>query len=334
MIEEASAIPAFRGAYTAGSANWLSDDAELPATSDLDVMVVVAEPSQVGARRKFLYHNVLLEVSYLRQDQFRSPEQILSDYHLAPSFRTTKIMVDPLGLLAPLWAEVCRNYAKRHWVRQRGLNAKDKVLRFLNPVNGEAALHDEVLACLFAAGVTNHMLLVAGLKNPTVRTRYRAVKELLTEYGHTAFYERLLNLLGATRITRERASQHLDSLARVFDEAKMAICSPFPFACDVSNFARAMTIEGTRDLIERDYYREAMFWVGVTHSRCQKILSSDAPGLREILKNHYYELTEDLGLSTPAAVCRRRSEIRRILPEICQLAEAIVAANPELEDGE
>ena len=63
----------------------------------------------------FIYHDTLFEVSYLRNDQFQSSDDILSDYHLAPSFRTTKIMCDPSGRLTPLLAGVCRDYAKRKW---------------------------------------------------------------------------------------------------------------------------------------------------------------------------------------------------------------------------
>jgi hypothetical protein len=334
MVEEASTMPGFRGAYTAGSTNWLSDDADLPATSDVDIMVVLAEPNEVGGRHKFLYHGVLLEVSYLRPDQFQSPAQLLSDYHLAPSFRTTKIMFDPWGFLAPHFAEVSRDYAKRYWVRRRGANARDKLLRFLHAVNSEAALHDQVVACLFAAGITTHILLVAGLKNPTVRTRYQAVRELVTGYGHTGFHETLLNLLGATRISREQAARHLATLIDVFDVARTAINSPFPFASDVSDHGRPSAIDGMLELIEQGFHREAMFWVGVTHSRCQKILSSDAPGrLTQSFKNSYHELAGDLGLSTAAAVSRRWAEIQQILPQVCDLAETIAAANPEVEDG-
>lgn len=334
MVEEASTMPGFRGAYTAGSTNWLTDDADLPATSDVDIMVVLAEPREVGGRHKFLYHGVLLEVSYLRQDQFRSPVQILSDYHLAPSFRTTKIMFDPLGFLAPLFAEVSRDYPKRYWVRRRVAHARDKLLRFLHSVNGEAAFPDQVVACLFAAGVTTHILLVAGLKNPTVRARYQAVHQLVIAYGHTEFHETLLSLLGATRISREQAARHLTTLTDVFDAAKTAIKSPFPFASDVSDHGRTIAIDGTLELIGQGYHREAMFWVGVTHSRCQKILSSDAPGrLTESFKNSYHELAGDLGLPTAAAVSRRSAEIQRILPKVCDLAETIAAANPEIEDG-
>ena len=61
VIEEASGIPGFCGAYTAGSTNWLPDDADLTTTSDLDIMVVLTDPNQ-GSRRgklrsgKFRYH--------------------------------------------------------------------------------------------------------------------------------------------------------------------------------------------------------------------------------------------------------------------------------------
>ena len=39
--DEGCRLPAFVGAYFAGSVNWLTDDADLPPTSDLDVNVVV-----------------------------------------------------------------------------------------------------------------------------------------------------------------------------------------------------------------------------------------------------------------------------------------------------
>jgi hypothetical protein len=167
MVEEGGRIPGFCGAYAAGSTNWLPDTADLATGADLDIMVVLADHNQT--RHKFIYHDTLLEVSYLRKDQLQSPEQILSDYHLAPSFRTTKVMSDPFGHLAPLLAVVARDYAKRHWVTQRCAHAKDKILAYLHSINEQAALHDQVIACLFAAGIMTHVLLVAGLSE-TART--------------------------------------------------------------------------------------------------------------------------------------------------------------------
>jgi hypothetical protein len=333
MVEEVSCIPGFCGAYTAGSTNWLPDDANLTTASDLDIMVVLADQNQAGRREKFIYHDTLLEVSYLRSDQFQSPDQILSDYHLAPSFRTTKIMLDPLGHLTQLLAAVSRDYAKRQWVRQRCANARDKILGLLRSINEETALHDQVIACLFAAGITTHVLLVAGLKNPTVRARYVAARELLDEYGHVEFHERLLELLGSAGISPGRVNQRIATLTEIFDAAKRAIKTPFPFVSDVSDSARPIAIDGSLELIGRGYHREAMFWVGVTHSRCQKVLSCDAPeDLTQSFRDGYQELVGDLGVPTFAEVQRRCAEIERILPQVCDLAEGIIAANYEIED--
>jgi len=295
-------------------------------------MVVVADHERVSRRDKFFYHGTLLEVTYLRSDQFLSPEQILSDYHLAPSFRTTKVMLDPSGLLMPLLAAVSRDYAKRRWVRQRCHSARDKVLAHLGSINEEAALHDQVIAFLFAAGVTTHVLLVAGLRNPTVRTRYVAVRKLLAEYGQVEFHETLLELLGSAHTSPERARQHVAKLAEIFDAAKRVIKTSFPFAADISDLAHKSAIDGSLELIEQGYHREAMFWIGVTHSRCQKILSCDAPEeLTPSLRDSYQELITDLGLASVAEIRRRCAEIERTLPRVCEVAENIVAANRAIE---
>jgi hypothetical protein len=333
MVEEAGGIPGFCGAYTAGSTNWLPEDADLAEASDLDIMVVLANQHQPGGRGKFLYQDVFLEVSYLGKDQLRSPDQVLSDYHLAPSLHTAKIVFDPLGRLTPLVAAVSRGYNKRQWVRGRCMNARDKVLGHLRSINEKAALPDQVIGCLFAAGVTTHVLLVAGLRNPTVRARYVAVRELLIDYGHVDFHETLLELPGAAHIGRERVSQHLATLAEIFDAAKRVIRTPFPFATDISDHARPIAIDRSFDLIRRGYHREAMFWIGVTHSRCQQVLSRDAPGdLTQSYKDSYQELLADLGISTFAQIRRRCSDIERILPRVCAIAEDIIEANHEIED--
>jgi len=333
VVEEASGIPGFCGAYTAGSTNWLPDNADLATASDLDIMVVLADQNQAGRRNKFIYHGALLEVSYLRNDQLQAPEQVLSDYHLAPSFRTTKILFDPLGHLTPLLAAVSRDYAKRQWVRRRCANARDKILGFIRSINEEAALHDQVIACLFAAGITTHVLLVAGLRNPTVRARYVAARELLADYGQVEFHETLLETLGAAQISRGRVSQRLAALTEIFDAAMRAIKTPFPFVSDLSDKARHIAIDGSLEMIERGYHREAMFWIGVTHSRCQMVLSRDAPGdLTQSFKDSYQELVGDLGMPTFAEVRRRCAEIERILPRVCDLAEGIIAANYDIED--
>jgi hypothetical protein len=333
VIEKVSGIPGFCGAYTAGSMNWVRDDADLATTSDFDIIVVVADPNRAGKRGKFVYRDTLLEVSYLSNDQLCSSDLVLGDYHLAPSLRTTSIILDPSGHLTELLAIVCCDYAKRQWVLQRCANARNKILGYLRSINEESTHHDQVIACLFAAGITTHVLLVAGLRNPTVRARYMAARELLAEYGHLEFHDALLGLLGCARISRERVDEHLTALTHIFDAAKEAIKTPFPFASDISHIARPMAIDGSLELIERGYHREAMFWIAVTHSRCHKVLSRDAPEkMKQSFRHNYRDLASDLGMLSFVEIRQRCTQIERVLPRVWEVAEAIMSANRGIED--
>ena len=174
-----------------------------------------------------------------------------------------------------------------------------------------------MIACLFGAGVTTHVLLVASLRNPTVRTRYVAVRELLADYDQLEFHETLLELLGAARISRERVGQHLDRLMDIFHVAKKAIKTPFPFAPDISELARPIAIDGSLETMERGYHREAMFWIAVTYSRCQKVLSEDASAeVAQDFSDSYRDLLSDLGLAPREEVRRRCAQIGRFLPQV------------------
>lgn len=333
VMEEAGQGSGFGGAFFHGSTNWLPDDDPLPATSDLDIMIVLADSNLPDKPGKFVYRKVLLEVSHLPQDQIQSPEMVLGQYHLAGSFRSPGIIMDPSGYLTELQAAVAENYAKRQWVYRRCEQARNKVLYGFQAVDEAKPLPDQVLAWLFPTGVTTHVLLVAGLKNPTVRKRYVAVRELLAEYGHLDFYDVLLEMLGCATMSRARVEYHLTVLARIFDVAKTVVKTPFPFASDISDVARPLAIDGTRDLIEHGYHREAVFWIVATYSRCQKVLYEDAPAEMQHRFDHgYRQLLIELGISSFADFAKRREHVTGLLPQVWETAEAIVAANPEIED--
>jgi hypothetical protein len=333
VIEQASDTPGFSGAFYAGSTGWLPDDGVLPATSDLDLWVVLAERDPPEKLGKFIYRDVLLEVSYVGRGQLESPQAILGDYHMAGSFRTPCIIADPSGQLAKLQAAVSRDYAKRGWVLKRCEDARGRILRNLQSLGKSAPFHDQVTSWLFATGVTTHVLLVAGLKNPTVRRRYVAVRELLADYGRLDFYEALLELLGCADMSRARAEQHLAALAGVFDMAKTIVKTPFAFAADLSDAARPIAIDGSRELIESGDHREAIFWITATYARCQKVLYHDAPGaLLERFDAGFRQLTGDLGITSLADLQHRSEQVTRFLPHVWEQAEAIIAANPGIED--
>jgi len=71
VIEEVSTIPGFHGAYVAGSANGLPDNAVVPATSDVDINVVLSGPSTRNMRAKLFYRDLLLDVTPLSLERFQ-----------------------------------------------------------------------------------------------------------------------------------------------------------------------------------------------------------------------------------------------------------------------
>lgn len=332
VIEHAEGEPGFRGAFYHGSTGWLPGDAVLPATSDVDVMVVFDDAARRTKPGKFRYHDVLLEVSYLPSERLRSPEMVLGRPELAGSFRTPSIISDPSGLLTELQEAVARDYPKRRWVIERCEGTGDNILRYLRLLEEPGPFHDGVTSWLFATGNTTLMPLVAGLWNPTVRKRYTAARELLAEYGSPDFYDGLLELLGCGRMGQARAEHHLGTLIEAFDAAKEVVETPFFFASDISDAARPVAIGGSREMIEGGDHREAVFWMVATYSRCQKIFYHDAPALQEYYAAGYRELLGDLGITSFADLLRRGVQVRAFLPRLWEEAEAIIAANRAIEE--
>jgi hypothetical protein len=334
VITEGVATPGFRGAFLHGLITSLAAAAALPPASDVDLIVVQTATDRPPRRGKFLYRGALLDVSSLPADDLRSPEQVLDRYDLAGSLRGPSVIADPTGQLTALQRAVAAEFAHHRWVARRCADARERVLRYSRSLDQADTFPDQVTAWLFAAGVTTHILLAAGLRNPTVRTRYLAVRDLLADHGRRDDYETLLNLLGCRAWTRERAERHFPALAAAFDAAQRALTTPFPFAGDISAAARPIAIDGTRELIARGDHREAVFWMVATYARCLKTLACDAsPATREQHAAGFRRLLADLGIDSISDLQHRREDVVMLLPTVMRIAGAIIAANPAITDG-
>ncbi len=332
VAEEGSKLPGFQGAFFTGSVTWLPGDANLPAASDVDLHVVLdgsAPPEKLG---KFSYRGALLEVSFTTFEQLGSAEQLLADHQRAGAFRAPNTIADPSGRLTELQTAISSEYANRDWVRKRCEHARNHVLRYVRYMDASPPFHDAVAVWSFATGILTHVLLVAGLKNPTVRLRYLAVRELLATYGLSDFYETLLEPLGCADLSGDEVARHLPALADAFDAAAGALTTPIFFASDISADARHIAIDGSRELIEHGDHREAVFWMLATYARCQHVLATDAPpaayekhdvGLRDLLRG--------LGIASFAGLAGRVAEVEALLPRVSEVAEDIMTANPEIE---
>jgi hypothetical protein len=282
---------------------------------------------------KIRYRGVLLDVTYLAAADVRSPEAVLSSYYLAASFRRPGIVLDPTGHLAELHDVVSRQFHRRQWIERRCQHGWSNATRHFASLSPTLPLHDQATIWLFGTAASTIVLLSAGLRNPTVRTRYLAVRHLLADYGLQDQYEPLLEALGCAQMTRAQVEGHLAALEPVFDDAAKVVTSPFFFASDISAAARPISIDGSRDLIERGYHREAIFWIAATFGRCDKILYHDAsPRVRDEHLGSFLALLDDLGVGSTPELLERARQVDELAPRIWETAEAIMVANPEVVD--
>ena len=328
---EGSNMPGLVGAFIAGSVTTLPDDMPLPRSSDVDITMVLDQPP---ARKlgKFSYRGVLLEVSFETPERILSKESVLGDPHLAGGVKAMQIVADPLGHLESLQSEVAGKYACRRWVRQRCRAAAALAERRLQPAGKATPLHDAVTAWLFGTSLTALILLLAGLRPPTVRRRYVEVRELLLEYGRPDFHEALLQVLGCSRWSQSQAEKHLDAVVNAFDRAKCLPKGNFLYAADISDAARPVAIGGSRELIEQRLQREAVFWMVATYSRCQWIFDLNRYDDEAFLfRQGYLSMIKDLGIGSRADLEASCGQSLAFLPRVMEMAEAVMDATPEIK---
>lgn len=322
--EVASGISGFQGSTFHGSITWAEPDTLLDRWSDVGILVVADPGSASVASSKQLHDGVLLDIALLSPDEVRTPEQILSRYDLAGSFRTSSIIRDPSGQLTELQQGVERDFVNREWIEWRCADAMNRVRRHLTNAALATACHDQVTYSVFAAGVTTHVLLTAGLRNPTIRRRFAAVRELLEERDMLDIHDQLLAMWGYDSLSREQIEGHFAALTEVFDVASTIDRPDLYFNSDISDIARPVAIDGTRALIDQGLHREAVFWIVETWSRC---LQMPPIGSRQHEWEHGFQtLLSDLGIDSTGDLQERNREIMGALPWIDGVSRQIIGA--------
>ncbi len=190
-----SLMNGYMGSYLTGSVSRLNGGEKVPLGSDVDINLVHTDDYYGSKVGKFAYKGVILDVTNIRESQLFPTESALSSYHLAGGLNTDNIVHDPTGRLRALQEKVEECFYRKEWVEHRCESAKDKIVKGLESLSEVSGIADQTAQWLFPIGVTTHLLLVAGLRNPTVRLRYLRVREMLAEFDMMAEYEPLLELV-------------------------------------------------------------------------------------------------------------------------------------------
>ncbi|MFE9206699.1 hypothetical protein [Micromonospora sp. NPDC007230] len=312
---------AVRGAFFSGSTVALPDEAVLPASSDVDVLLVRDEPG--GKLGKFRHRGVLLEVTELTWADLGSADDVLGSWVYAPMFRTDTVIADPTGRLAAIRDRVAARFPDPGWVRRRCAGVRRRVEDGLRRLDDTAPLHTQVTAWLFPTSLTALLPVVAARRDPTVRRRYVLARQVLAGHGLSDRYRELLGWLEGGGVSPARVREHLAGLARTFDEAARVARTPFVFRADITPAARPVVVDGGAELVAAGAHREAMFWIVATYARCHTILAADAPAREAALRPAFEAAVADLGVASAADRRRRADEVLAALPGWWEVSRAL-----------
>jgi hypothetical protein len=309
--------PGFAGAFFTGSTGELSADDALPATSDVDIVVVLDVQTAPPKLGKIVADGLVLEVTYAALAEFDDTAAVARNYHLANSFRRDQLIADPTGRLAELRDAIAPFFHRPEAIVARSDNAMDRIRNGLAGIDAAAAWQQQVMGWMFSTSITAHVVLVAALRNPTVRLRYAAARAVLLGLGRSDLYDELLDQLGVRDLQPATVARQLENLEPLFDDAVGAASTPFFFSSDISDGARHIVFEGSRALIADGLHREAVFWIIATYTRCMTILAADAPLLAATQEPTFRNaVTQLLGVQSTGDLLGRAQRTLASLPAL------------------
>ena len=333
---EALNIPHFRGAFLIGSILWKDDDTLHPEISDVDVKILVDidDLKQIIEQNLIQhyqsYQGITLEIIFTPYKKYNNPEEILANFAHAAHFSVYNILSDPTGELSAIQKVVAAQYAQKKWVMKRIEGARAYTLNSLDYLR-TGTIGDRWLEMAFAliCGLAQ-IPIQAKLQPPTVRKASIIFQKIMKNQGRQDIYEAILKLLGIQAMDRADAERYFEDLSNTFDYAIEIIRSP-SMADLISPLARPVVIDGSRELIDDGYHREALIWIVTMRTICQQIILQDAPEEEQQKYGvKHDDIMAELGFHSADDFQEREEVIKRLLEEVMQVADQIVETNPKI----
>ena len=332
VLDHAGSVPRLWAAFFGGSINWLPDDAELGAGSDVDIWhLVEGEVDPALRQQKIEHRGMILDVFYCGNETLSSPESALGDWGMAFHLLRPSVIHDPTGGLGRIQGIVAQRYGEPFWVRRRCEAIAGGVRAFLLPcLRGVPDKGDPFFSFALLVNNIEQIPLVAAVRPLTIRKGAMVFTDMMKSLQREDLGEQRLELQGSARMSRADVEGLLAACIPAYDRAVEVHRTHFYPDFDLDPAARHVMIDGARDIIERGYHREAVGWILATHVIARMALLLDAP--EEYERDHkpgFDALLEALGIDTPVALARKADMAEALLTQVMVLAESIVGQRRE-----
>ncbi len=331
---QAERFPGFLGAHLMGGITSMAASDPFPTYRDVDLHIILKDDTDIpGENAEALYKGLMIEAGFRRQADYSTPEVVLANPVIASHMAVPSILSDPSGFLTRLHEVVAREYARRKWVQLRCEAEKREAFGMLEIA---AHLPDPIsaLGLLGYAGVyVSAVLSLASLKAITGRRSYVQMRHILECWGRTDLYERLLKVVGRAQTSREQAERYLREAAEAFDIAVKVKRTPHRFGHKMHAHLRPYLVEGSREMMDEGYCREAMGWTMAFYSNSMQIIQIDAPSqLTPNMQAKFDECMSQFGLDEAVPWEERIERANALFREIFMLADEIIGCNQAIFD--
>jgi hypothetical protein len=321
-------LPDFAGAYLWGGITALPGDAPFHLYRDVDVVVVLTSGAP-DEEQEFFYRGLILEIIWKNLKFHQNAEGILADPSAGPNIATTQILADPTGILTPLHQAVAADYHRRSWIQARCEVEKATAQEWLAAMYKATTPDDRMIAARVFLGALSGLLAVAQLKRPTTRRTLALLRELLEAQGRPELNEMALAVMGSAHMSRADVEAMLDQTTLAFDRAVEVYQTTIPFGFALRSHVRPYHVEGTLEMIDEGSHREAMFWISCLDT-AYLALQNDAPDAEKpVFAAQFQAMHTALGNNSGEMWAERVKTATRLVSEIYQIADALVALHPE-----
>jgi hypothetical protein len=327
-------MPGFCGAYLTGGINTMPPHVPFPSYRDVDVIIVLEQGGKGSQENVELeYKSLILECGFKSLAEYKSPQSVLANPHLAPNLVVDSILSDPTGLLTRTHQVVAKEFARRRWVVARSDYEKNRTLGHLEQLRQAGSPFEVLTQLWWFANFLSGLIAVASLETPTHRKALVLMKELLQRQDRLAVHEELLSVLGLADLSRERVVSYLQECAAAFDRAVAVKRTPFPWDVKLHPHVRPYAIEGTQEMINEGYHREAVYWIELFWALSLLAIQNDAPEEEKLrFQAAFGRFLGDLGLRTPTDWQFRHEKAKKLTEDAFTVADEIVDSHPNIVD--